>query len=216
MRYIYLFISVFLSAFLSGCSQQYQKVEIQEDSVSLLRNPCMGWGVYDDANDEVQNADIYWAAQDRAARQYASFLYVRWRWSDMEPEEGKYAWIYDENYKKLIQGALDRGLKLCFRIYNNGQDNLRAGTPEYVRHAGAKGYTVKGLKGDLWTPYPDDSVFQEKLEKFIKAFAKEYDNPDIRWIQSRLVGRMPSCSSSRSREVRTSIRLVYNFIFNPL
>ena len=127
MRYIYLFISVFLSAFLSGCSQQYQKVEILEDSVSLLRNPCMGWGVYDDANDEVQNADIYWAAQDRAARQYASFLYVRWRWSDMEPEEGKYAWIYDENYKKLIQGALDRGLKLCFRIYNNGQDNLRAG-----------------------------------------------------------------------------------------
>lgn len=179
MRYIYLFISVFLSAFLSGCSQQYQKVEIQEDSVSLLRNPCMGWGVYDDANDEVQNADIYWAAQDGAARQYASFLYVRWRWSDMEPEEGKYAWIYDENYKKLIQGALDRGLKLCFRIYNNGQDNLRAGTPEYVRHAGAKGYTVKGLKGDLWTPYPDDSVFQEKLEKFVEAFAKEYDNPDI-------------------------------------
>ena len=44
----------------------------------------------------------------------------------MEPEEGKYAWLYDENYKKLIQGALDRGLKLCFRIYNNGQDNLRA------------------------------------------------------------------------------------------
>ena len=29
------------------------------------------------------------------------------------------------------------------------------------------------------TPYPDDSVFQEKLEKFIEAFAKEYDNPDI-------------------------------------
>ena len=132
----------------------------------------------------------------------------------MEPEEGKYAWIYDENYKKLIQGALDRGLKLCFRIYNNGQDNLRAGTPEYVRHAGAKGYTVKGLKGDLWTPYPDDSVFQEKLEKFVEAFAG-YSRL-YRWIQSRLVGRMPSCSSSRSREVRTSIRLVYNFIFNPL
>ena len=50
----------------------------------------------------------------------------------MEPEEGKYAWLYDENYKKLIQGALDRGLKLCFRIYNNGQDNLRAGRPELL------------------------------------------------------------------------------------
>ncbi|WP_368128783.1 hypothetical protein [Bacteroides caccae] len=70
-------------------------------------------------------------------------------------------------------------MKLCFRIYNNGQDNLRTGTPDYVRRAGAKGYTVKGLKGDLWTPYPDDPIFQEKLEKFVEAFAKEYDNPDI-------------------------------------
>ena len=169
------------SIFLAGCSHSShrEKIVLQVDTVSLLRNPCMGWGVYDDASNEVQNADIYWAAQDKAARQYASFFYVRWRWSDMEPEEGKYAWLYNENYKKLIKGALDRGLKLCFRIYDNGQDNLRAGTPEYVRRAGAKGYTVKGSNGDHWTPYPDDPVFQQKLEKFVVAFAKEYDNPDI-------------------------------------
>ena len=179
MKHIHLYLFALISVLLAGCSHACQKVELQEDTISLLRNPCMGWGVYDDANDEVQNADIYWAAQDGAARRYASFFYVRWRWSEMEPEEGKYAWLYDENYKKLIQGALDRGLKLCFRIYDNGQDNLRAGTPDYVRRAGAKGYTVKGLKGDLWTPYPDDPVFQEKLEKFVEAFAKEYDNPDI-------------------------------------
>ena len=179
MKHIHLYLFALISVILTSCSHACQKVELQEDTVSLLRNPCMGWGVYDDANDEVQNANIYWAAQDEAARQYASFFYVRWRWSDMEPEEGKYAWLYDENYKKLIQGALDRGLKLCFRIYNNGQDNLRTGTPDYVRRAGAKGYTVKGLKGDLWTPYPDDPIFQEKLEKFVEAFAKEYDNPDI-------------------------------------
>lgn len=180
MKFFYLFIAALYSTLFVGCSHSsHQKIELQEDTVSLLRNPCMGWGVYDDANDEVHNADVYWAAQDGAARQYASFFYVRWRWSDMEPEEGKYAWLYDDNYKKLIQGALDRGLKLCFRIYNNGQDNLRAGTPDYVRKAGAKGYTVQGLKSDLWTPYPDDPVFQQKLEKFIKAFAKEYDNPDM-------------------------------------
>lgn len=151
---------------------------LEEDTVSLLRNPCMGWGLYDDANNEVQNADNYWKAQDEAARCYASFFYVRWRWSDMEPEEGRYAWIYDENYKKLIQGALDRGLKLCFRIYDNGQDNLRAGTPDYVRRAGAKGYVVQGLNGDLWTAYPDDPVYQAKLAKFVEAFAREYDCPD--------------------------------------
>lgn len=180
MKSIYLFIIAIATAILPSCSPAYQTVELQQDTSSLLRNPCTGWGVYDDANDAVQDADTYWAAQDSAARKYASFFYVRWRWSEMEPEEGRYAWIYDENYKKLIQGARDRGLKLCFRIYDNGQDNLRSGTPDYVRQAGAKGYTVHGLKGEsLWTPYPDDPVFQAKLTKFIEAFAKEYDDPDV-------------------------------------
>lgn len=154
-------------------------VFLEEDSVSLLRNPCMGWGLYDDANGEVQQAEEYWAAQDNAARAFASFFYVRWRWSDMEPEEGKYAWLYNDNFKKLIQGAKDRGLKLCFRVYDNSQDNLRQGTPEYVKKAGAKGYFVTGGGENKWTPYPDDPIFQEKLAKFVTAFAKEYDDPTI-------------------------------------
>lgn len=161
-------------------TQRSKAIDLQQDRSGLLRNPCMGWGLYDDAVGNVANAEEYWAAQDEAARNYASFFYIRWRWSEMEPEEGKYAWIYDENYKKLIQGALDRGLKLCFRIYDNGQDNIRQGTPEYVRAAGAQGYEVEGQNNaKLWTPYADDPIFQQKYEKFVAAFAKEYDNPDI-------------------------------------
>lgn len=164
----------------NGIPKGSKAIDLQQDRSGLLRNPCMGWGLYDDAVGNVANAEEYWAAQDEAARNYASFFYIRWRWSEMEPEEGKYAWIYDENYKKLIQGALDRGLKLCFRIYDNGQDNIRQGTPEYVRAAGAQGYEVEGQNNaKLWTPYADDPIFQQKYEKFVAAFAKEYDNPDI-------------------------------------
>ena len=72
MKHIHLYLFALISVILTSCSHACQKVELQEDTVSLLRNPCMGWGVYDDANDEVQNANIYWAAQDEAARQYAS------------------------------------------------------------------------------------------------------------------------------------------------
>ena len=36
-----------ISVILTSCSHACQKVELQEDTVSLLRNPCMGWGVYD-------------------------------------------------------------------------------------------------------------------------------------------------------------------------
>lgn len=178
----YISLLIILFSFLCSCNINKERIAtkiFEEDTVSVLKNPCMGWGVYDDANDAVQNADKYWQIQDKTAREYASFFYVRWRWSEMEPEEGKYAWMYDENYKKLIKGALDRGLKLCFRIYNNSQDNINQSTPDYVRKAGAKGYMVKGGGKSLWTPYPDDPFFLSKLEKFVEAFAKEYDNPDI-------------------------------------
>lgn len=171
-------------------------IDLQQDRSGLLRNPCMGWGLYDDAVKDVANADEYWAAQDEAARNYASFFYVRWRWAEMEPEEGKYAWIYDENYKKLIQGALDRGLKLCFCIYNNAKDNIRQATPDYVRQAGAQGYFVTGQdNASLWTPYPDDPIFQEKYEKFVAAFAREYDNPDIvDFVDGHSLGWWGECS----------------------
>jgi hypothetical protein len=147
---------------------------VDADTKSLLRNPCMGWMLYDDACGEVADADKYWALQDTYANKYASIFYVRWRWAEMEPEEGKYAWIHNENYKKLIQGALDRGLKLAFRIYDAGKDNIYPGTPEFVKTAGAKGIVI-----DHWTPYEDDPVFKQKLENFVRAFAVEYDNPSI-------------------------------------
>lgn len=154
-------------------------VDLSIDSTSLIRNPCMGWVMYDDAWLETENADEYWKLQDEAARKYASIFYIRWRWSDMEPDEGVYAWRYNENFKKLIKDALDRGLKLAFRIYYNSKDNLFQSTPNFVREAGAKGYMIQGLYEDFWTPYPDDPIFQEKLTNFVKAFAKEFDDPEI-------------------------------------
>ncbi|HEY5592074.1 MAG TPA: hypothetical protein VIK55_13790 [Paludibacter sp.] len=171
-----------------------KEVSLSKDENTLLRNPCSGWGLYDDAAGEVANAEQYWLAQDSAANKYASFFYIRWRWSEMEPEEGKYAWLYDDNYKKLVQGALDRGLKLAFRIYTNGQDNFRQATPDFVRQAGAKGFNTNGKRSN-WTPYIDDTIFQRKLENFIKAFAKEYDDPDkVDFVDGVNVGWWGECS----------------------
>jgi len=155
----------------------------ERDEVSLVRNPLMGWTLYDDANDYVANAAEYWNAQDHAATNYASIFYIRWRWSELEPEEGKYAWDHNENFKALVKGALDRGLKLAFCIYSDGQDNIYNGTPDFVREAGAEGYGSRRLwqpESDLsnWTPYADDPVFREKLTNFVKAFAAAFDDPD--------------------------------------
>ncbi len=185
------FLPVFLSVILLFCACSKSEgtkepkgvkneVTFEPDLESLIRNPGMGWVIYDDANDEVADASEYWNNQDEFAREYASCLYIRWRWSDFEPEEGKYAWEYDDNYKALVQGAVDRGLKLAFRVYINGQDNIKPGTPQFVFDAGVASYEVNKLGGGKnLTPYPDDPIFQEKFENFIHAFAQEYDDADM-------------------------------------
>ena len=158
------------------------KYTFEPEKKSLVRNPMMGWVLYDDANDYVAKASSYWTALDGIAKKYASVFYWRSRWSELEPTEGHYAWEENENFKALIQGALDRGLKLAFRIYVDGQDNIYNGTPDFVREAGAKGHASHRLwdpegVDNNWTPYLDDPVFQAKFENFIKAFAKEFDDP---------------------------------------
>ena len=176
---------LFILIGITSCKSQKKEIENGEiktkvfevDTVSLIRNPGMGWTIYDDAHDQVADAKEYWIKQDTIAKKYASVLYLRWRWSEMEPEEGKYAWEYDENFKSLVQGALDRNLRLAFRVYVSGQDNVFQTTPEFVFDQGAKFYMEKGGDGEVKSPYPDDPIFQEKFKNFIQAFAKEFDNP---------------------------------------
>ena len=72
---------------------------------------------------------------------------------------------------------------MAFRVYIDGRDNIHNGTPDFVREAGAKGYAVHKLwdpanENNNWTLYADDPVFQEKFGNFIRAFAKEFDNPE--------------------------------------
>lgn len=164
-------------------------VEFSPDMTSLIRNPAMGWVLYDDACGEVSNADKYWKDMESIPDDYASIFYWRSRWSELEPEEGRYAWIYDENFKSITKQALDKGLKLAFRIYTDSQDNVHQSTPDYVRQAGAQGYI-----NSHWTPYADDPVFQEKFEKFLKAFAEEFDDPQkVDFIDAYTLGWWGEC-----------------------
>jgi hypothetical protein len=160
---------------------QSRVIEYKPDTLSMLRNPAMGWVMYEEGwsfrkgKNNPYNPVKFWEEMDAVnAPSYSNILYIRIHWDVMEPEEGKYAWIYNNEYKAYIQKAKDRGLKLAFRVFF---DN---GVPDFVYQAGAKS-TIDppmNLKNDK-QPYYDDPVFLDKLTNFIRAFAKEYDNPDI-------------------------------------
>ncbi len=151
-------------------------VQPEEDQTSVIRNPAMGWVLYADAFADFPQADEYWKSQAPYAGS-ASIFYVRLPWSQLEPQKGVFAWEDDQNFKDIIQGALDRGLKLAFRVYVDSEGSYRQATPEYVRDAGAKGIVNK--KTGRWDPYVDDPVFQEKFSLFLKAFGKEYNDPEV-------------------------------------
>lgn len=169
-----------------------QVFTFEPDTTSVLRNPAMGWTLYEEGasflekDREYYDPVKFWKEMDEVnASSYANILYIRVLWQVMEPEEGKFAWIYNEEYKEYIRKARSRGLKLAFRIFF---DN---GVPDWVYAAGCHSTLEPpmNLKSDK-QPYYDDPIFLNKLEHFIKAFAKEYDNPaEVDFVDAYGLGR---------------------------
>ncbi len=149
-------------------------IELRADNNRLIKNPLMGWAIYSDAYKPDMD---FWGKFDALEiKKYATHLYIRWPWSALEPQKGQYAWDHDAFFSLLENGAKERGLKLAFRVYVDSRDYDTQSTPEYVRKAGAKGQIGNT---NQWSPYPDDLIFQENYEAFIKAFSTQFDDPDL-------------------------------------
>lgn len=155
------------------------------DTVTVLRNPLTGWAMYlgrawDENFWQTEGYDNMSVGGDRAVRvsDYANTAYMRTSWSSLEPEEGKYVWLDKQSrLSKLFESVRKRNMRLAFRIVIDSRDQGQ-NTPIYVKKAGAKGFQDPN-NPKIWSPYPDDSVFQEKYGKFIQAFAAYFDNPDM-------------------------------------
>ncbi|MEI6947113.1 DUF4832 domain-containing protein [Paraflavisolibacter sp. H34] len=158
----------------------------EPETEKLLRNPMTGWAIYGSAG----VTPSFWTDFDNLTvpelpnqkvkvGDYANILYIRTGWADWEPKEGAYAWNNNDIIKMLIKGAKDRGMKLAFRIVVDSRDKPRDFTPPFVREAGARGYYTNTGSKTVWSPYPDDPVFQQKYTNFVKAFAAQFDDPDV-------------------------------------
>lgn len=178
---------------LSATGQSTTTKTFETDSTSVLRNPCVGWAIYCEGWEFENtwrsiypqvNAENFWKQMDSiSAHKYATHIYIRILWSALEPEEGKYAWKNNQEYIQFIEEAKKRDLKLSFRVYCSTMSRTEEGTPKYVFDAGA-GYNwdsriKNGKEYKMRDAFMDDPIFLEKFETFVKAFAQEYDNPDV-------------------------------------
>lgn len=177
-----------------------QAASFSEDTCSFFQNPAMGWSVYiEDCYADIPGkrvyrsaafqggggltAEQYWDAYDRICEQgglFPSVLYIRMPWFWYEPCEGQYLWQEEGSSLKLLeQGAKKRGLKLAFRILLDATDSCHPAVPDWVFAAGAKKCRKYPGKRSRFPDAPiNDPVFLQKIDCFLQAFAKEYDNPD--------------------------------------
>ncbi len=166
-------------------------VNIKPERYKMLRNPLTGWVLYTGLGSGLK--DTFWEDYDNMessvgrikVTDYSNVLFIRAAWTYFNPEEGKYAWDDDCNtveakrFKMLVKGAKERGMMLAFSFICDSQDKHDNFSPEFVRAAGAKYYETTTGSVKVWSPYPDDPVFQQKFGEFLHAFAQKYDDPDV-------------------------------------
>lgn len=106
-------------------------VKVIGDKKTVLRNPLNGWVMYMGRGwDEnfwttmgYDNMKVPELATPVKVSDYASTCYIRTSWSSLNPSEGVYVWN-DPNARltKLFKSALDRNMRLSFRIVVDGRD----------------------------------------------------------------------------------------------
>lgn len=159
------------------------KTNVAPDTLRVLRNPLNGWVMYGGRSWD----DTFWQEKGYDRMQttdgpvrvsdYANTFYLRTSWASLNPEEDVYTWNDpDSRLMRVLRSALNRNMKLAFRIVVDGRDQ-GLNTPAYVFKAGAKGFKDPN-NPNVTCPYPEDSVFQAKFEKFLTAMATYFNDPD--------------------------------------
>lgn len=193
-----------------GLQAQTTTAIFTPDTITLLRNPMQGWVIYAGLGDGL--ADDFWNRYDNLASSegpvnvsnYATTLFIRGAWSDFNPQEGVYVWQPDCNtrpaqrFRMLTEGAKARKLKLAFSFITDSRDKHYQFTPAYVRNAGASGFMSTTGSVTVWSPYPDDTVFQAKFKAFLTAFAHKFNDPStVQFISGTGLGKWGESHSLR-------------------
>jgi hypothetical protein len=149
------------------------------DNGKALVNPDMGWTMHFYSNIITNYGSRLEPSDTIDYFPGLSTVYLRVPWSFVEVEEGKFNW---ELLDTPAQRWIEKGKRVAFRI--SAQESwMRYATPEWVVKAGAKGYDIKREKGALWEPVYDDPIFLEKVEHFVAAMARRYDNnPHVAFV----------------------------------
>jgi hypothetical protein len=151
----------------------------------VVLNPGKGWVAYGSAK-----------GQPREVLELVSLGYTRYRWGNLEPQEGVFNW---EIIDRDIEAWAAVGKEFAFGVAcASSHSNDFWVTPKWVFDAGAKydsfdlqdpKLRTTGTPGKKLVPVFDDPIFLAKLERFVRAMAARYDgHPRVAFIDIRSYG----------------------------
>ncbi|MGE5645757.1 MAG: DUF4832 domain-containing protein [Acidobacteriota bacterium] len=150
------------------------------ESDKILVNPGMGIQTFQRFNGDAINPGIRWSEvgpekkiEPAAAKPdfpEASVAYLRWFWSQLEPEQGKYNWSILDN---ALESAREHGQKIMIRMmpYDQGHP-----LPEWYRNSGARrANKPTDEDGKIWSPDADDPLYAKHWNALVRAAGARYD-----------------------------------------
>ena len=160
----------------------------------ILLNPGMGITTFQRFNRQAIYPGLQWSEIGPEARVEdaatppdfppTSVAYVRWFWSQLEPEPGQYRW---EIIDLALEEAHRHGQQLALRVMPyDGKSPL----PKWYRESGARRANRDADKdGQIWSPDADDPLYLKHWGALVRGLGNRYDgHPDLDTVDISTVG----------------------------
>lgn len=178
-RFMRFFAAGLLTASLVS-AQTRNIVVYPKETHDLLNNPNMGIETFQRFNNQAIYPGLRWSevgpagpvddSKDPVNFPRSTVAYLRWFWSQLEPERGKYRWDIIDT---AITEARRHNQTLAFRMmpYDRGTP-----LPEWFRNSGAK-RTNKPTDqdGQTWSPDSADPLYITAWGELVKQAGRRYD-----------------------------------------
>lgn len=156
----------------------YIDLDKWQDDKTVLKNPHKGWYWHyiDNGYGRINYRQNIEAGDYMRDFPGLNHLYLRFDWGDIEYEEDNLDWSYIDS---IMDEWGNQGYKFSFRIctYEGAAhpDSIKYATPKWVYESGAK---FIELDGGRIEPVYSDTVYLEKLEKFMRKYGEKFNNDD--------------------------------------
>ena len=161
----------------------------------VLVNPGMGIETFQRFSGQPINEGVKWSevgpetstAHPNAAVDFpdSSVAYLRWFWSQIEPERGTYRWsILDD----ALADAHRHGQRLAIRIMP--YDDKHAMPDWYVNSGAKRANTAADKDGTIWSPDADDPIYAKAWSALVIEAGQALRRPSGSESRGRLDGRL--------------------------